>query len=295
MTLSGVDLWMHDFISVAGNPLKGIAFFDYAQREYYVGHEWWVLNGLYCLILLLGSLFMMYRGRPFPLGKSTVPHNLFLCLWSLYMCVLSIKYVVNTYDTSGLVGVVCDPVTMYDPIESWYMSHIAMMFYVSKYYEFVDSFILVLRSGKSTKLSTLHVWHHISTSLLGSQMINSHFGFYGIMGCVLNCGIHVIMYFYYAAFTMWGYRPWWKRYLTSAQITQFFLLLCLNLVWVYIKYAGNHEQCPGSGMVSVTGVLVIISFISLFKAFYRRSYEGKSGSVDKKARKVNVTREKVFN
>ena len=105
----------------------------------------------------------------------------------------------------------------------------------SKYYEFIDTFLLVL---KKKPLKFLHVYHHIVTLYLVFVALATNATF-GWVLMIANCFVHTIMYSYYAL-TNLGRRPWWKKYLTKLQIAQFFVdmtgircvfLLCRFFVW----------------------------------------------------------------
>lgn len=91
-------------------------------------------------------------------------------------------------------------------------------FYLSKYYEFIDSWIILLKDRKPIFLQT---FHHAGIVLLMWSFVASHNNCMGICVTVLNSFIHTIMYFYYACAAV-GIKLPFKQVITSLQITQFF-------------------------------------------------------------------------
>eukprot|EP01084_Bolivina_argentea_P025917 48186_1 len=68
------------------------------------------------------------------------------------------------------------------------------LFYLSKYYEFIDTFIVIARGRRPIFLQT---FHHCGAVLgMWGIMVTSSTGGYIFM--VENSFIHTIMYFYYA-------------------------------------------------------------------------------------------------
>lgn len=105
----------------------------------------------------------------------------------------------------------------------------------------------------------------------------------------LNLLVHVLMYYYYWA-TAGGRKIWWKRYLTTMQITQFIIDLFIvyfattnhfftkwgiNLPWV--------RDCTGAESAATFGCAILTSYLFLFISFYRKTYKGKKVAAAKKA------------
>lgn len=90
------------------------------------------------------------------------------------------------------------------------------IYYYSKYYELLDTILLVL---KKKPTSFLHVFHHaavITMSWLWVDQVQS----LQFIGLLANTAVHVVMYYYYYL-TVMVQSPWWKKYITSMQIVQF--------------------------------------------------------------------------
>ena len=69
------------------------------------------------------------------------------------------------------------------------------LFYVSKFWELGDTFVLLARRKP---LTLLHVWHHMS--VMGETWAWLQFGMtLGAVGMAVNAGVHVLMYSYFGA------------------------------------------------------------------------------------------------
>lgn len=140
---------------------------------------------------------------------------------------------------------------------------IIFYFYVSKYYEFFDTFLLYL-NGKTPIF--LQKYHHIGAVLSWHLMY-----FYKVdmvwMASLLNSFVHTIMYSYYLGCLLKVNRlRIIKKYITSLQLCQFFIL-----------YSNFYFYSPP--IESWFNYYIIIFFaaygvgiISMFIRFYYNSY-----------------------
>ena len=108
----------------------------------------------------------------------------------------------------------------------------------------------------------------------------------------LNSFIHTLMYYYFTL-TCLGYRPKWKRYLTTMQITQFFVGNVLGIAYMVIPNCYNwdrnfrenvlHHHIFGSYFGSIVftfafNFVFVGSLILLFNDFARRTYGQKKAN-----------------
>lgn len=123
---------------------------------------------------------------------------------------------------------------------------------------------------------------------------------------LFNSFIHTVMYFYYTL-TCFGYRPSWKKLLTSMQITQFLVGNPLGLLYAFMPGCFPQEVIPPENIVGrwlgsqarslyaclVVNTVFIGSLVVLFTDFSRKTYgkpsEKKS---DKKSEKTEKTEKK---
>jgi len=194
-------------------------------------------------------------------------HNLFLAVLSAWMGSSMIYYTVTTgYKIWG---------EAYEPARDVGIAWVSYIFYLSKYYEFIDTYIMLIK-GNLNQVSFLHVYHHFSTVIiffLVSKLApggDSHF-------CItLNCWVHVVMYSYYFLTTVIKTPEsrkkylWWGKYLTQMQLTQFFL----NLVQAFWCFFYSPYWYPGKVLQSVDMTVLLI----LFGDFYIKKYKSDSAA-----------------
>jgi hypothetical protein len=154
-------------------------------------------------------------------------------------------------------------------------------FYVSKYYELLDTAILLMKGKPSSFLQT---FHH-SGSIIGMWVMTTTHAPAAWIFVLFNSFIHTIMYFYYTL-TCLGYRPTWKRILTTMQITQFLVGNPLGLIYAVLPGCLPLEIIPpenvigqilGSQLRSLYACLFVNTFfisslVVLFTDFSRKTY-----------------------
>lgn len=143
--------------------------------------------------------------------------------------------------------------------------------YCDKYLEFFDTYFMVLR-GKMNQVSFLHVYHHVTIAWAWWIAMLLFPGGDSYFGALFNSWIHVMMYSYYALSLLKISCPW-KRFLTMAQLGQFFSVIvytafCL-VKWPKNEVEWRHYACAGVQVFEMSSLFV------LFMAFYNRSYKKK--------------------
>mmetsp|Transcript_15448 Transcript_15448/g.25531 ORF Transcript_15448/g.25531 Transcript_15448/m.25531 type:complete len:463 (-) Transcript_15448:542-1930(-) len=148
-------------------------------------------------------------------------HNLLLCLLSLAMFAGLLHSMIEEVQANGhLACLFCQSPAKAGKGPLFYWLYI---FYLSKFYELIDTVFLVLLRKE---LTFLHVYHH-SVVLLQVYAWSYYKHIFAVWGMLFNCGVHVFMYFYYFL-SACGVKPKWGRGITNAQIVQFatsFLLM----------------------------------------------------------------------
>ncbi|EHA27113.1 hypothetical protein ASPNIDRAFT_172795, partial [Aspergillus niger ATCC 1015] len=111
--------------------------------------------------------------------------------------------------------------------------------YISKYYEVMDTVILILKGKESTFLQT---YHH-SGVMIGSWALMRSISPHCLVAALLNSGVHALMYLYYALQTLKIPVPMrLKRTLTAVQIAQFSIGYILSLCYLFIAYDSPHAR-----------------------------------------------------
>ena len=99
-------------------------------------------------------------------------------------------------------------------------------------------------------------------------------------GGMLNCLVHVIMYSYYFLATLGPHMQkylWWKKYLTTFQMFQFFCIFAKSLVLIF-----GLADCGYPWQFSCISASIMFLFFLLFAEFYVREYKSKSLKSSKK-------------
>ncbi|KAJ6031899.1 hypothetical protein N7540_002631 [Penicillium herquei] len=111
--------------------------------------------------------------------------------------------------------------------------YLSWIFYMSKFYEAVDTLILLARGKKS---STLQTYHHAGVIIAGWTLMRyeSPVSFIPV---VLNSGIHALLYLYFTLQGLGVVIPVRiKRTLTSLQLVQFFVGMIWLLTYLFMSY-----------------------------------------------------------
>jgi hypothetical protein len=169
-------------------------------------------------------------------------------------------------------------------------------FYLSKYYELLDTIFLCLRKvsrlivmkggeqpmtflslpcssfffASQKSLSFLHVYHHAITLLLIFSCLHDSIPVQWVAEW-LNAGVHTPMYYYYLV-SSFGIQPWWKRYLTQMQIIQFLIVLSVQSAVDYIFFWKKEPCYAADAFGAYFGKFVVASYLVLFIVFYIRTY-----------------------
>eukprot|EP00897_Mesotaenium_endlicherianum_P009536 jgi/Mesen1/8610/ME000050S08021 len=222
----------------------------------------------YLCFVLLGLLrIKLFNLKPrdkesWLLKTIILVHNCFLFLLSLYMCVGIVEQAIfNRYSLWG---------NPYRANETK-MAKLIYIFYVSKYFEFGDTIIMVVKRSVR-QISVLHVYHHCSIALIWWAIAHHAPGGDAYFSAAVNSGIHVVMYGYYLLAALIGRNDqlrrkylWWGKYLTQMQMGQF----VLNMV------QAQYDLLVGTAYPSWLLQLLfyyMISLLILFGNFYVRKY-----------------------
>ncbi|CAE6494344.1 unnamed protein product [Rhizoctonia solani] len=227
-----------------------------------------------CLIGYLTTIFSLrevMRARD-PM-KLTVPfqiHNIYLTAGSGLLLLLMVEEIFPIWWKNGLFNAMCAETSWTPRLEFYYMIN-----YYIKYIELADTVFLVL---KKKPLAFLHVFHHAATALLCFTQLNGRTSVSWVP-IVLNLTVHVFMYYYYWA-TAGGRKIWWKKYLTTMQITQFVIDLCAVYFASYSYFSATYwpfmptlGTCSGTEGAALFGCALLTSYLFLFIDFYIRTYK----------------------
>lgn len=220
-------------------------------------------------------------------------HNVFLCVYSvwtfvgmcgsLYRNVQLIKPLTSSPSrVQNFFQTVCDlkygsfsNIHDFDSLQLF-----GFWFYVSKFYEVIDTAIILLK-GKPSSL--LQSYHHAGAMLCMWAGIRYQSPPIWIF-VVFNSFIHSLMYFYFSLACLKIRVPSiFKRALTSLQITQFVVGGSLAVVHAFVWYTDlstlNLVNCISSSdqaLPLIINVAYLAPLTALFAAFYIESYMRKT-------------------
>lgn len=191
--------------------------------------------------------------NPYPLFIISVVHNVLLAAFSGYIFISLSQILFN----KGIVF-----------RENYYFQdekfdRLMFYFYISKYYEFIDTFLIYLQRKKPLFLQK---YHHT-----GVVLVWHLFYFYKIEGIwtatLLNSFVHTIMYTYYlSSLLKISLFKYIKKYITTIQLLQFFAL--------YINFYIYRPPIVDTFhyfIIKITG-LFGAGLVLLFADFYRKTY-----------------------
>jgi len=218
--------------------------------------------GVSCYALAV-FLLKQIPGKPLQMQTLSILHNIVMIAVSLVTGVFAFIAMRERYVLEGFDGIFCaqrKPSTTLDgPVGFW-----LKVYYLTKYYEFVDTFILCLKKKPTIPL---HLYHHGIMPVLSWMWCRSGWLEGSIWCVVVNSWIHVMMYSYYLLAAL-GKKVWWRRHITQAQIVQFIT----GFVYVNIYFfQAAMRDCGATEKVytALANQTVNMSFIALFLLFYK--------------------------
>ncbi|TIB33607.1 hypothetical protein E3P86_02965 [Wallemia ichthyophaga] len=230
------------------------------------------------LAIIFGGRELMRGREPFKLKIAFQLHNTVLYVGSGVLLALMAEEVVPMIYKHGFYYSICSEEAWTDKLEFYYIIN-----YYFKYIELIDTVFLVL---KKKPLAFLHVFHHAATAALCYTQLEGRTAVSWVV-ISLNLAVHVLMYYYYYA-TAGGARIWWKKYLTTMQITQFIIDIFIVYFATYQHYGyrwgwPHVGDCTGSRFAAFCGCGLLTSYLFLFIAFYVKTYKsvGRRTSVKK--------------
>jgi len=222
---------------------------------------------LYLLLIFAAKLLVCVRGKPYGLKQVVIVHNWLLAALSAWLFVALGTELIIQISRHGFWAVFCQEFVKFT------VGKLPLFYYINylfKYYELLDTLLLALR-GKPTPF--LHTYHHAATLILCWSQLRAGSCVQWVP-IIINLGIHVVMYSYYAMHAM-GKTVWWKKYLTLCQIIQFVvgLIGCfgglLPRTLHDLGYSDTFSKCHGEYSASFFGIGIIFTYLVLFVRMYR--------------------------
>jgi len=203
-------------------------------------------------------------------------HNVNLVAGSLIMLIGSLyatfersqKQEDLTFGKPNLFGAVpmfmfCEDFNISSP-SLYYWSYI---YYLSKYYELLDTFLQLAR-GKPPPNFVLHVYHHALVLIMAWSWVQTKQSLQ-LIGLWFNTAVHVVMYSYFLQRTITKRIPRWKAFVTLFQIFQFATSLVCTAITLYLAYGPAQHRCAGMGALFgnlIFNLTLLQSFVKVYNS-----------------------------
>ncbi|XP_003741431.1 elongation of very long chain fatty acids protein AAEL008004 [Galendromus occidentalis] len=238
--------------------------------------DWTTLtDARYIAALLLAYLYMakiwgprfMKDRKPYELSRLIQVYNVFQVLANVYFC-SRIAYI--AYAKLGY-SPYCQGLNYANDKDSIALLEHLYYYLLVRIVDFADTLFFVLKK-KFTHITQLHVIHHTIVVFSGWQFMQFGADGQSVLGVCLNSTIHVIMYSYYFLASLGPqvqkYLSW-KKYLTTIQIVQFFIMIGHGLIPAFV-------DCGYPRILLSLALPQVFLILVLFINFYVKSYVVKS-------------------
>jgi len=200
-------------------------------------------------------------------------HNVGLAIASLVMLIGILAVSHQSGKLNSIHAALCDP---FLDVES--ATLVGRYFYLSKYWEWVDTaFLITARKD----VSWLQYTHHMSTAILVFANLTPVISSASLLACFTNTFVHVFMYFYFAF--PHGFLKKFRQFITIIQIIQH--MMCLSgFIYMYI----NIDNCVTTTLGIKMCLMLYAMYLTFFVLFYIVQYVqgGSKDSLIKKAKLV---------
>ncbi|XP_068127921.1 very long chain fatty acid elongase 7 [Hyperolius riggenbachi] len=203
---------------------------------------------------------LMENRKPFDLKGLMAIYNAVMVIFSLYMVY---EFLMAGWATG--YSYQCDIVDYSKSPQAVRMAWTCWLYYFSKFIELLDTIFFVLRK-KNSQITFLHVYHHSIMPWTWWFGVKFAAGGLGTFHALVNSVVHVIMYSYYGLSALGpAYQKylWWKKYMTTIQLTQFVM------VTIHIGQFFFMKDCPYQFPVFLYviwsyGVIFLILFLNFW-------------------------------
>ncbi|KAJ2847624.1 hypothetical protein IWW36_003759 [Coemansia brasiliensis] len=203
------------------------------------------------------------RSRLTPMNIVVFVHNTVLAVYSAWAFWGVFPAFVHKIATQGCHSGLCDiDGSLWNSV---LFKHV-YLFYVSKFYELIDTAIILV---KGRPASFLQIYHHAGVILV--MYFANYFSSPASIFIVWeNAGVHTIMYTYYAL-TAIGINPPGKQYLTKLQIGQFLF----GQMFIFVYFGLSKCMTPTQQTWLWIMAAYLIPLIYLFVQFFTKTYHKK--------------------
>eukprot|EP00601_Ochromonadales_sp_CCMP2298_P009380 CAMPEP_0173263364 /NCGR_PEP_ID=MMETSP1142-20121109/27323_1 /TAXON_ID=483371 /ORGANISM="non described non described, Strain CCMP2298" /LENGTH=361 /DNA_ID=CAMNT_0014198673 /DNA_START=243 /DNA_END=1324 /DNA_ORIENTATION=- len=215
-------------------------------------------NLFYLCVTLVLFTYMKKRPNGYRLRWVLVIYDAVNVLLASYIAFRTLQYKIHH---GGLL--LCNP--LMNDVEGYRISRVFLLFYLQKYFEFLDTWFFILRKS-SRQVTFLHLFHHSSITVVVGSILPFDYNGDVYLPILLNSANHMMIYLHYLLATL-GLRSWWAPYITSMQLAQFIVIFAQSLL--------SYRVGPTCGSPDFVKVLMIVymgSMSALFVNFFLQKY-----------------------
>lgn len=153
----------------------------------------------------------------------------------------------------------------YVPVAKGALWNWVYIFYLSKYWELLDTILQMVR-GRRPPSYYFHIWHHTVYLLICYGYVSRQASL-AALAVVTNGSVHVIMYYYYYLITK-NISPSWKHYITRIQIVQFifgYYCFARTAALTYI----HGKDCNGKNVLLVHAAFNLTMLLGFLRILAR--------------------------
>lgn len=233
--------------------------------------DWVILDKSFITITLVGYLYMakiwgprfMKDRKPYNLSSLIQAYNAFQVAANVYYCskIFYIAFIKSKY------SFFCQGVTHSTDANSIELVDTLFYYFIIRIIDFADTLFFILRK-KFSHISQLHVYHHTIVIFTAWQFLQFGADGQSAVGVCLNSMMHIIMYSYYFLSSLGPAVQkylWWKKYLTTLQITQFLVMIGHGLIPLVV-------DCGYPRILMTLALPQIFVVLVLFINFYVQAY-----------------------
>jgi len=245
-----------------------------------------LMDPFHVILIVIGYFVVVFGGKAIMSSREkmnvkglSILHNLFLVSLSAYMCVT----ILSEAWKQGY-SLFTNPEVRSE--EGWQMSKYIWLFYFSKIFEFMDTFIMILKKN-DRQITFLHVYHHFSIFMIWWLVVYIAPNGEAYFSAALNSAVHVVMYAYYLSTTLSFPIRFIKRYITLFQMTQFTMMMTqatYDILYFKVLRRDIKNDYPflPTAILWVYMWTMLGLFANFFRADRRREVEAKRAAISGK-------------
>nr|CAH8867218.1 unnamed protein product [Trichobilharzia regenti] len=223
-----------------------------------------ILSLYWAFVFWLGPKIMKNQSSGFHLRPLMVIYNVVMVAFSFW---LVYEFAVSGWLSGYTFG--CQLVDRSTRPKAMRMANVCWLYFITKLIELFDTVLFILRK-KFELVSFLHVFHHSMMPISWWFGVKYVPGGIGTFHAFLNSIIHFFMYTYYglaAAGPRFQRYLWWKKYMTTAQIVQFIIVIFHSV------YTLSLRDCDYPKLFNYWILSSALIFLFLFAKFYSKTYK----------------------